>query len=132
MKYELSIIPGTRIALFHWMGAITLDDRKRNRKEIFAFCQKEGIKHLIIDGRHQEPHTGLMQDFGFGEELPTEMRGFKIAIVRSREDKSLKFINNVAANRGAITKSFHTLEEAQDWLTPKVSMPSKAIDDGKE
>ena len=131
MKSELSIIPGTRIALFIWVGPITLDDRERNRKEIVAFCQKEGVKNVIIHGLHQEPQTGLMQDFGFGEELPTEMRGFNIAIVRSREDKTLKFIDNVAANRGANTKSFHTLEEAQVWLTPKVSMPSKAMDGGK-
>ncbi len=116
MKYTLSVIPDTRIAMFRWQGPITLEDRRRNRKRIVEFCEHEGVKGVIIDGRDQESKMSIMETFSFGEEVPTEMRGIAIAIVYRPGDRALTFIDTVAANRGSTIKSFLYVDEAQAWL----------------
>lgn len=115
-QYELSIIPGTQIALFHWKGPISIDDRKNNRKIIADFCAKEAIQSVIVDGRDQKPTTSTMETFKFSKEIPREFRGLRVAVVHACNDNSLKFLCTVAANRGAAMKEFHSIEEAQAWL----------------
>jgi hypothetical protein len=72
-----------------------------------------------------------MDLFGFGETMPETTRGFRLAIVRDDEDKDVKFIENVAANRDAITKSFESFENAQEWLESMDSTNSQHIDSNK-
>jgi len=116
LNYSLDIIPGTEIVLFHWTGAITLEDRRGNRNKIIEFCQKKDIRNVIIDGRDQESKTGTWESYLFGTELSEKMIGFKIAIIFSKEDDSLPFIDTVAANRGINCRSFVSLEEARAWI----------------
>ena len=125
MKYTLEIIPGTRIALYQWTGPITLEDRRRNRKEVIEFCQKEGVRSVLIDGREQVSKTGTMETFSFGTELPEEVRGFRIALVHRPDDDSLPLIATVAANRGWTTKSFLNIDEARAWLEAMEEPPNK-------
>ena len=130
MKYTLDIIQGTRIALFHWSGQITLDDRRKNRREIVEFCQKEGVRSVIIDGRDQESKTDTMDTFAFSEEMPEEMHKFRVAIVHSPGDDSLHFIYTVAANRGSFVKEFQSVDAARAWLESLDETPNKPdVDD---
>jgi len=132
MQYTLSVIPGTRIAIFHWAGPITLEDRERNRKEILEFCQKEGVRSVLIDGRDQVSKTGTLESFLFAEEAPQVMRGFRIAIVHRPDDDSLPFQATVAANRALTVNAFLNIDEARAWLEAKEEPPNKtdAGDDG--
>ena len=115
-SYTIALIPGTRIALFHWVGPITLDDRRTNRDVIVNFCEEHGINDVIIDGRDQESKTSVMESFNFGTEVPAGFRGLRLAVVHRPDDESLQFIEAVAGNRGSSTKSFVTVDEARTWL----------------
>ena len=123
MNYELTIMPGTRIVLFRWSGPITLKDRKRNLERVLQFCRENGIGQVIVDTRQQVNKTTTMQMFAFAATLPKAAPWFHIAIVRHPFDEEIKFGENVAANRGAIVRSFVTLEEAQRWLETKDAGP---------
>jgi hypothetical protein len=57
MKNELTIIPGTRIALFCSSGPVEFEDRMRNVERMAQFCDENSIKHLIVDIRQQESKT---------------------------------------------------------------------------
>ena len=117
MSYELTIMPGTQIALFCWSGPITPEDRKRNIKCIAQFCSENGISQVIYDARQQVNKTSMMQMFNIGTTVPKAFRGIQIAVVRHPSDKETKFYEDVVANRGADSRSFVTLEEAQSWLS---------------
>ncbi len=116
LNYELTIVPGTQIALFCWSGPITLEDRQRNLERLTQFCSENDISQVIVDTRQQVHMTGTMENFDFGVLLSKAMRGIQFAIVGHSSDDEVEFVDNVAANRGAHCRSFVTLEEAQRWL----------------
>ncbi len=66
-----------------------------------------------------------MQTFDFAASLPEVMRKIRFAIVRKSSDEETKFAANVAANRGAIARSFLTVDEAQMWLESTETTPNK-------
>jgi hypothetical protein len=110
------MIPGTDIAVFHWVGPITLEDRQQNAKRCVEFCASRNVRRIIIDGRDQVSETDIMDSFGFAKDVPTEMAGLRMAVVYRPEDKALKFIETVAFNRGARTRSFVDFDAAKAWL----------------
>lgn len=114
--YTLEVLPGTRIARFHWSGPIRTEDRHENVRRMVEFCREREIQHLLIDGRDQEAVSGTVDDFDFAKEVPTEMQGLCIAVVHRQDDEALPFIETVAFNRGGNTQSFVRIETALEWL----------------
>ena len=114
--YSLELIPESDIVLFHWRGPITLEDRRHNVKRMVGFCHEHGIRNLIIDGRDHISKTGTLDAFEFGTEVPIDMKGLRIAVVCRPDDVTLKFIETVAHNRGAVTNNFASIELAKYWL----------------
>ena len=119
MSYELTIMPGTEIALFCWSGPITLEDRKRNVERITQFLSENGISQLILDTRHLDRRMTTTEGYEFGAWVPEKIRGIKVAVVHHSNDVEGRFVENVAANRGTHSRSFLSLEEAQKWLDGK-------------
>ena len=120
-SYTIERIPGTNIALFHWTGPITLEDRRNNRDVITEYCRQHHIKDVIIYGRDQESRTNTMESFNFGSEVPAGFRGLRLAVVHRPDDDSLQFIEAVAGNRGSATRAFLDIAEAQAWLESTAS-----------
>ncbi len=116
MSAEISIIPGTQIALFCWTGEITLEGRINNVSTIMQFCRENRVANLIVDLRQQINKTSTMQMFDFASSLPDATRGLKIALVTLHDDEDIAFAENVAANRGATTRMFETIDDAMVWL----------------
>ena len=104
--YTIGLIPNTDIALFHWVGPITVDDRIKNLDLMVDYYHEKGVTKLIIDGRDQEPQTGAVESYDFGTMVPTAFRGLIVAIVHRPDDETLKFIETVAFNRGSGTNAF--------------------------
>ena len=115
-SYTIDLIPGTRIALFRWIGPITLEDRRNNREIITRFCRTHDVTDVIIDGRDQESRTSTMESFNFGTEVPAGFRGLRLAVVHRPDDQTLQFIEAVAGNRGSATRAFEEIDEARAWL----------------
>jgi hypothetical protein len=115
-EYSLDVMPGSRIARFHWRGPITPEDRKDNVRRMVDFCREHHLQNLLIDGRSQQPVGGTIEDFDFGSCVPTEMRGLRIAVLHRPDDEALKFIETVAFNRGGNTQPFTDQEAAVQWL----------------
>ncbi|MDJ0700523.1 MAG: hypothetical protein QNJ07_11765 [Woeseiaceae bacterium] len=115
-SYDLDILQGSDIAVFRWIGPITLEDRRRNASRMTEFCRKRGVRRIIVDGREQQSETDIMDSYEFGAEVPTQMPGLTLAIVHRPDDESLKFIETVAYNRGSRTRAFQDFEAARAWL----------------
>ena len=115
-SYSLDVMPGSRIARFHWCGPIRTEDRHENVRRMVRFCRERDIHCLLIDGRDQEPVSGTVDDFDFAKEVPTNMQGLSIAVVHRPDDEALPFIETVAFNRGGNTRSFVDIAPAMEWL----------------
>jgi hypothetical protein len=116
---ELTIIQGTRIALFRSSGSVEFNVRKGNIERMAQFCSEHSINHLIVDIREQVSNANTIQMFNIGAMVPNVMSGIQIAVVCHSSDYQSKFGETVAANRGAFSSSFTTIEEAQRWLEGK-------------
>lgn len=115
-SYDMDVLRGTDIAVFRWVGPITLKDRRDNTQRMQQFCKKRGLRRIIIDGREQESETDIVDSYEFGAEVPVEMAGLTLAVVHRPDDESLKFIETVAYNRGSRTRAFQDFEAARAWL----------------
>ena len=115
-SYTIEVIPGTGIALFHWVGPITLDDRFNNLELMSKFCASNNVRDLIIDGRDQESRTSVSDGYDFGSRVPEAFRGLRVAVVHRPDDESLRFIETVAFNRGSQTRAFMDVGAARAWL----------------
>ena len=134
-SYTLELIPQSRIALFQWVGPITLADRKKNLGIMADFCKAHDVYRIIVDGREQIPETGVFDSFELGKDVPKEMRELIIAVVHRDDDESLRFIETVAYNRGARTRAFLDFDEARAWLESfdeEESEPSRSDRVGSE
>ena len=129
-RFTLSIIPDSNIALFHWSGPITFQDRMENRRRMVDFCKARGVHRLIVDGREQESKTDIVDSYEFAKDVPLEMRGLTIAVVHRADDESLPFIETVAFNRGSGTRAFLDFDEARTWLS-SLDEPREPSDDGE-
>jgi hypothetical protein len=114
--YTIGVIPNTDIALFHWVGPISANDRVRNLHMMSGFCKEQGVSKLIIDGRDQQPQTGPIESFDFGTMVPSAFQGLNVAVVHRPDDETLKFIETVAFNRGSGTRAFVDIHRARSWL----------------
>ncbi len=114
--YTLDVLPGSRIARFHWCGPIRTEDRHKNVRRMVKFCREHDIRCLLIDGRDQEPLSGTVDDFDFAKDVPLNMQGLSIAVVHRPDDAVLPFIETVAFNRGGNTRSFEETGPALEWL----------------
>ena len=115
-NYVLNILPDTQIAFFCWRGPIRIEDRKENRRRVIEFCLENGITKVLIDARYQSNRASTMEMYDFGVSSSRLLRGMKVAIVRDQLDTEYKFAEDVAANRGACTRCFLTVEDARRWL----------------
>ncbi len=115
-SYELEVLQGSDIAVFRWVGPITLADRRRNAHRMTEFCRRRGVRRIIVDGRMQQSETDIVDSYEFGAEVPREMPGLTLAIVHRPDDESLRFIETVAYNRGSRTRAFQDFEAARAWL----------------
>ena len=118
-NYTLRILPDTDIAVFHWIGPISLEDRIENLKRMANFCNAHALKKIIIDGRDQESRTDTLEAYSFGKQVPAALRGLRglrIAVVHRPDDDAPEFIETVAFNRGAGTQAFQIFDAARRWL----------------
>ena len=127
MKYELKILPNTKIAIYCWSGEMTLKDREDSRHHVMQFCQENSINQVILDTRQEINKTRTMQMFDFAAAIPERMRGLRIAVIRQADDEEIKFGENVAINRGANLRTFLTLEDAQRWIESETATPDKPV-----
>ena len=117
-RYTLEVMPGGKVARFHWRGPITMRDRQDNARRMVDFCRERRIQCLLIDGRDQEAVGPVVDNFDFGKSVPLEMRGLRIAVVHRPDDEALPFIETVAFNRGGNTQAFIDTRSALEWLEP--------------
>ena len=90
--FTIDLIENSDIALFHWKGPITLEDRQKNLQRMVEFCRTKGVRKILIDGRDQESETSVLESFSFGSEVPRAFSGLNAAVVHRGDDDSLKFI----------------------------------------
>lgn len=95
-------------------------DSENARKEAVRLCVENRCNRLLVDLREKTIAENVtLECFSFGKAVVRDLAGVYIAHVlptdpKARED--VEFTANVAANRGAVTREFDTVDEAKTWL----------------
>jgi hypothetical protein len=114
--YTLEMVPDSKIALFRWVGPITLEDRLSNLRMIEEFASQHDVHGVIADAREEISQLSSLQMFEFASKIPELSPSVKWAVVLQRGDEETIFAGGIAAAEGAPIQLFETIEEAKAWL----------------
>jgi hypothetical protein len=114
--YTLETIPDSRIALFRWVGPITLEDRLSNLRMIEEYASKHDLHSVIADAREESSQLSQLQMFEFASKIPELSPSVRWAVVLQSGDEESIFAGGIAAAEGALIQLFETIEEARSWL----------------
>ena len=121
MHYNLEI---------HIQGDVLIVTAKGNRslqtimamsKEILAACVRDGKKKVICDVRELKGRLSTLEAFDVPDKYFPKIRDKSVithsAIVDLKEyEKSYKFFEDVAVNRGFVLRIFSNIDEAIEWI----------------
>jgi hypothetical protein len=122
MPYEVSYDEQNNTVLVQVSGKATHEEHLSARKEAFRLCKENHCSAILVDLLNLDTEKSSTPGcFEFGEALAqgNVSPSTRIANVLPKEPKSaddVKFITTVATNRGRITASFDSIEQAKQWL----------------
>ena len=95
---------------------VVLEDQPAELTRILATCKEANCRKVLIVGSSTNVRLSEMDIFHLGERI-AEM-GLTIAVVESHDAmaKDVRFLENVATNRGAPIQFFDNVKEAKIWL----------------
>ncbi|HXZ55391.1 MAG TPA: hypothetical protein VEH03_08045 [Burkholderiales bacterium] len=101
-------------------GPNTQENMKGYLEELLAQCIAQGHRRVLIEERLVGPRIGMMDVFDLGSVMSDRARAQIEALafvdINAKDDRNLKFGENVAVNRGLRARMFRTVEDAENWL----------------
>jgi len=91
-------------------------DREAEFREFEACCAQAGCRKILILGPRTNVRLSSSETYELGKAIAR--LNLQIAIVERHDasEESMRFLQNVAENRGAFLRFFHDEREARDWL----------------
>ena len=79
-------------------------------------CKEAGCQKVLVRGPKTKVRLSMSEIYRLGEHLAT--LGLQVAVVESHDEsaENVKFLENVAANRGSPIQFFDAEQDAKDWL----------------
>jgi hypothetical protein len=122
MKYEISIDDRHGIVEIRFVEQMPYSEHVKARDELLEICRARKMHKILVDahGLVGIPATTIeLFDFGVSwaelvQQTPTLLAGVLPLDAATR--KWWKFGENVAVNRGVVTRSFDDIDEARAWL----------------
>ena len=99
-------------------GEVSTDDLVDCRAEAVSLLQANSCKRLLVDATQEAPRRDVTDDFHFTSEHASQFPlGTRHAVlVQVSEQEYMKFVENVARNRGVDMYLFIDRDHAMDWL----------------
>lgn len=122
MDYQISVGEGEDYILIKVFKPMTSEIGFRSAPEIINLSEKHHISKYLFDVRDAPNIQSVTQNYAFAyQELPKLKfpRNSISAFLIKENDKSHEFIELAFKNAGYLVKSFHSEEEALDWLRQK-------------
>jgi hypothetical protein len=124
MAFEVTITKKPTHTHFIITGENTVENTLGYLEEIHRECTTNNYSCILIEERLDGNLLGTLNSYDIVSKASKKGFGiFKaIAFVDINADKSaLKFIEDLAVNRSLPARAFLTVEEAEKWLTGKVT-----------
>jgi len=118
MPFVVDFLEGQGVVCLTLIGSITKNELETSRGEVSRALNDNTCRRLLIDMTGAEPQQSLTQDFQFTSELHRHFpAGTSIAIIiPAQETERMKFVKDVASNRGVKTGIFLDNKSALSWL----------------
>jgi hypothetical protein len=105
-------------------GEVRAEDLQGSLEAVAKIRQERGLTKVFVDATKETSFPSTFPVFEFGSALANTIRGMKFAVAASpKTDRDLRFLETVAANRGAHVSVFDSVEAALAWL---IEEPSNA------
>jgi len=95
---------------------VVLEDQPTELTRMLEICKEADCRKVLIVGPSTKVRLSEMDIFHLGERI-AEM-DLMIAVVETHDamEKDVRFLENVATNRGAPIQFFDSVEDAKRWL----------------
>ncbi len=118
MAYTVDVEQGASYVSAALTGEITIFDLEGIRDDSSRAMQDHGLTRLLLDASRSTPTQSVADDFDFTSELKAHFpRNVRHAIIHRPEAAAhMKFVEDVARNRGLNLRVFFDRAAALDWL----------------
>ena len=119
MPELIECLKDKRIIKITSYGEITEIDLQKSREQVINICSEHGYTKILVDATNLSEKLPIIPAFNHGLSLAKNftLRKARHAFVVNKENsKVIDFIVTVAINRGANTKLFYSIDEAERWL----------------
>ena len=118
MPYAVRVVEGPGHLEAELTGELTLDDLQAVRLESRELLRAHGLARIVVDASRSTPTQSPTDDYLFTSEHKSVFgAGVRVAVAHRPEiAEHLRFIENVAQNRGFDMRVFGDRAEALAWL----------------
>jgi hypothetical protein len=115
-EYQISIQPGYVLVERAQDYEVVLSEQPAILMAISASCKEAGCRKVLILGPRTKVRLSVQNVFDLGQEIAK--LGLRIAVVESHDapNENVRFLENVATNRGGPIQFFDNEQHAKDWL----------------
>lgn len=122
MSFDVQIVERPDYLHFKVTGENSPDAVRGYLAQVRETCIARGCGEILVEEHLRGPSIGTLDMFNIAAEGSVRSRSLmrRIAYVDTNPQHAfndVKFIENVAANRGMNIRSFRTVGEAEAWLT---------------
>ena len=84
--------------------------------EISAVCNEAGCGKVLIVGPRTKVSLSTMDIFDLGERIAKLRLQIAVVELHDASEEDVRFLENVASNRGGPLQFFDNTQDAKDWL----------------
>ena len=118
MTHTVNYVAADDYVLIAFVGEVTTEDLQKCRAEASDLLTANDCTRLLVDATREAPRRDVLGDYDFTSQhraqLPPGTR--HAVLIRASESEYVRFVENVARNRGVDLELFVSLDEALSWL----------------
>ena len=118
MPYAVAFEKDAGYVLVKLLGEVSRKDHEQSTKEATHAVRAHRCHELLVDASEAAARMPLGSTYKFVSSLPERYPvGIRIALVVHEDDyEYLRFVENVARNRGLMLRLFKDLNAAKGWI----------------
>ncbi len=118
MPYAASYLADPGYVSLTLSGSVTLEDLEGGRDRAVALLDKHRCRRLLVDATREQRKQPVLDDYSFTSQLGEQFPPGTVhaVVVRANEKEYMRFVENVAVNRGVDMQLFLDRDQALKWL----------------
>jgi len=115
-NYKISMQEGYVLLERQAGSTVVIGDQPAMQAELLGICKQASCRNVIITGSDVKIDLSTLDLLELGNEIANS--GLRIAVVESHDATAddVRFLENVAWNRGGVIEFFETEDAAREWL----------------